>query len=78
MDKATTIKLPPIQIGPETGNGKRRPRSSSIGVKLDTVGSRSAEEVLDQNAYVNLNADWVNAKGTFSFPSLSFSVVHIF
>jgi hypothetical protein len=40
-----------------------RRRSNSI-VKVEEVGDRSVEEVLDRSAFVNINADWVNAKGT--------------
>lgn len=39
-----------------------RRRSASL-VKLDTVGSKTAEVIQDQNVYSNLNADWVNSKG---------------
>ena len=41
-----------------------RARSNSI-VKVEEVGNRSTEEVLDRSAFVNINADWVNAKGSF-------------
>ena len=40
-----------------------RTRSSSI-VKVETVGEDSQEEGLDQNLYDNVNAEWVNRKGT--------------
>lgn len=39
-----------------------RGRSGSI-VKVEQVGDRSAEDALDQNVFVNINANWVNAKG---------------
>jgi hypothetical protein len=42
---------------------RSRGRSNSI-VKVEQIGDRSVEEVLDRNVYVNINADWVNAKGT--------------
>lgn len=32
-------------------------------VKVEEVGDRSLEEVIDRDVYVNINADWVNAKG---------------
>jgi hypothetical protein len=32
-------------------------------VKVEEVGNRSTEEATDRSAYVNINADWVNAKG---------------
>lgn len=41
---------------------RARTRSSSI-VKVEEVKDRSAEDDLDRNAYLNINADWVNAKG---------------
>ncbi|CAK5275293.1 unnamed protein product [Mycena citricolor] len=41
---------------------RTRPRSASI-VKVEQVGDGSLEEALDQSAYVNINANWVNAKG---------------
>ncbi|KAG5648760.1 hypothetical protein DXG03_000108 [Asterophora parasitica] len=41
-----------------------RGRSGSI-VKVEEVGDRSIEESLDRSAYVNINADWVNAKGAW-------------
>ncbi|KAE9409815.1 Orm1 type endoplasmic reticulum protein [Gymnopus androsaceus JB14] len=43
---------------------KGRGRSGSI-VHIDQVGSSSVEDVLDQNTYVNNNANWVNAKGAW-------------
>ena len=39
-----------------------RERSGSL-VKVEEVGNKSQEEVLDQNVYVNINAEWVNSKG---------------
>ncbi|KAL0950201.1 hypothetical protein HGRIS_010193 [Hohenbuehelia grisea] len=41
-----------------------RARSSSL-VKVETLADNSVEEVLDRSAYVNINADWVNAKGAW-------------
>ena len=40
-----------------------RERSSSI-VKVEKVGEESQADVLDQSVYENLNAEWVNRKGT--------------
>lgn len=40
---------------------KGRRRSGSI-VKVEEVGGRT-EELLDRSAYLNINANWVNAKG---------------
>ena len=68
MNRPTTIKLPTIDIAaasaasPGIGTVRGRPRSASI-VKVEEVGHGSLEEVLDRSAYVNINADWVNAKG---------------
>lgn len=43
----------------------RRGRSGSI-VKVEHVGDRTVEDALDQGAYVNINANWVNAKGEWN------------
>jgi hypothetical protein len=63
MNRPTTIKLPALGIDVSGASLRTRPRSGSI-VKVEHVGDRSVEEVLDRSAYVNINADWVNAKGT--------------
>lgn len=34
-------------------------------MKVEEVGERSQEEVLDQSLYANINAEWVNRKGMF-------------
>jgi hypothetical protein len=65
MSRSTTIKLPTLDVAlspPRTFSMRGRGRSGSI-VKVEEVGDRSVEEVLDRSAYVNINADWVNAKG---------------
>jgi hypothetical protein len=64
MNRSTMIKLPPLETSSSPLNAamKGRARSSSI-VKVEEIGDRSVEEVLDRSASVNLNADWVNAKG---------------
>lgn len=41
---------------------RTRTRSGSL-LKVEQVGEGSAEQDLDQNLYVNINADWVNMKG---------------
>ena len=41
---------------------RTRTRSGSL-LKVEQVGESSAEQDLDQNLYVNINADWVNMKG---------------
>ena len=65
MNRSTTIKLPALNIPspPPRGFGARG-RSGSI-VKVEQVGDRFTEEDLDRSAYVNINADWVNAKGVY-------------
>jgi ORMDL family len=40
-----------------------RDRSGSL-VKVEPVGEGSLEQDLDQGAYVNINSEWVNRKGT--------------
>ena len=76
-----SIKLPALNISsPPRGLPaiKTRGRSGSI-VKVEQVGDRSTEEALDRSTYVNINADWVNAKGVHGpiFKSmLKFSLLH--
>ena len=41
---------------------RQRTRSGSL-LKVEQVGEGSAERDLDQNLYVNINANWVNMKG---------------
>ncbi|KAF8914267.1 Orm1 type endoplasmic reticulum protein [Gymnopilus junonius] len=69
MSRQTTIKLPPAldlsSLSPPVASPLRsRGRSASI-VKVEEVGDRSLEEMLDRSAYVNINANWVNAKGAW-------------
>ncbi|KAJ7129250.1 ORMDL family-domain-containing protein [Mycena epipterygia] len=64
MNRPTTIKLPALGIDVPSVQLRTRARSGSI-VKVEQVGDRSVEEVLDRSAYVNINADWVNAKGAW-------------
>jgi len=67
MSRSTTIKLPALNIPSQTQEArtvKTRGRSGSI-VKVEQVGDRSTEDALDRSAYVNINADWVNAKGAW-------------
>ncbi|KAJ7068756.1 Orm1 type endoplasmic reticulum protein [Mycena amicta] len=61
--RPTAISLPPIDIR-HSAPFRSRPRSASI-VKVEQVGDGSLEEVLDQSGYVNINANWVNAKGAW-------------
>jgi hypothetical protein len=65
MARTTTIKLPMLDLtntSPKSGTIKSRGRSNSI-VKVEHIEDRSVEETQDRNVYVNINADWVNAKG---------------
>ncbi|KAJ6458660.1 Orm1 type endoplasmic reticulum protein [Mycena vitilis] len=70
MNRPTTIKLPALGIDVSSASSaspsplRPRARSGSI-VKVEQVGDSSVEEVLDRSAYVNINADWVNAKGAW-------------
>jgi len=66
MNRPASIKLPPMSslAATHTSNRKPRGRSGSI-VKIEEVGDHSIEEALDQSAYVNINASWVNAKGAW-------------
>ncbi len=52
------IRLPGVSLHPH-----RRGRSNSF-LKVEHVDS-SNEVALDQAAYANINAEWVNRKGTF-------------
>ncbi|KAI6040453.1 hypothetical protein EDC04DRAFT_2567056 [Pisolithus marmoratus] len=58
MSAPTSLKL---NLQPPLESLKGRRRSASL-VKVEEVGGR-VEEVLDRSAYVNINANWVNAKG---------------
>lgn len=49
---------------------RQRTRSGSL-LKVEQVGEGSAEQDLDQNLYVNINADWVNMKGKHVPPTVS-------
>jgi hypothetical protein len=65
MSRQKTIKLPALDLTKTASVPsplRSRPRSASI-VKVEEVGDRSVDEVLDRSAYANINADWVNAKG---------------
>ena len=62
---ATQTGIPTLLL-PEksTTQTKHRPRTRSGSLlKVEQVGEGSAEQDLDQNLYVNINADWVNMKG---------------
>ncbi|KAG2013227.1 ORM1 [Coprinopsis cinerea AmutBmut pab1-1] len=68
MNRPASIKLPMLDIQEPPKHKpptlRSRGRSNSI-VKVEQIGDRSVEEVLDRNVYVNINADWVNAKGAW-------------
>lgn len=66
MQSHRPITLQPLDITPQPRSSsstsmKSRGRSGSL-LKVEHVG-RSTVEDLDQNTYVNNNANWVNAKG---------------
>ena len=65
MSRSPSIHLPAITLAdpPQGKHLRSRGRSNSI-VKVEHVGDR-VEEVLDRDVYMNINADWVNAKGAF-------------
>lgn len=54
-----SVNLPPLSLQPG-----RRARSNSF-LKVEHVDS-SNEVALDQAAYANINAEWVNRKGLCS------------
>lgn len=72
MSRPTTIKLPALDLSSAKSHAplRARARSGSI-VKVEEVGERYIDEVLDRSAYRNINADWVNAKGNY-FCTVSF------
>ncbi len=64
LNNPPSIKLPGLSIHTSNNNGtahQRRGRSGSF-LKVEHVTS-SNEEALDQAAYANINAEWVNRKG---------------
>ncbi|KAF5358963.1 hypothetical protein D9758_004904 [Tetrapyrgos nigripes] len=60
----TSPRPPRLDLSKSSPRMTHRPRRPSI-VKVEQVGDRSVEDVLDQNTYVNNNANWVNAKGAW-------------
>jgi hypothetical protein len=67
MSRSPPPRPPPIEISTsprleQRQNMKTRQRSGSL-VKVEEVGARSADEILDQSAYVNYNVEWVDQKG---------------
>lgn len=64
MRRSTAIKLPTLDLSSTLSPTTLRTRSrSSSLMKVEQVGDCSVEEIVDRSAYVNINADWVNAKG---------------
>ncbi|KAK0206949.1 Orm1 type endoplasmic reticulum protein [Desarmillaria ectypa] len=61
--RTTSVKLPARDLS-KPSPLRVRGRSGSI-VKVEQVGDRSAEDTLDQSLFVNINANWVNAKGAW-------------
>ncbi|KIJ20533.1 hypothetical protein PAXINDRAFT_96715 [Paxillus involutus ATCC 200175] len=63
MTPPTAINLSNLTLPHPTESLKGRKRSSSL-LKVEEVGGR-VEQFLDRSAYVNINANWVNAKGAW-------------
>ncbi|KAK0461706.1 Orm1 type endoplasmic reticulum protein [Desarmillaria tabescens] len=61
--RTTSVKLPTLDLS-KPSPMRVRGRSGSI-VKVEQVGDHSAEDALDQSLFVNINANWVNAKGAW-------------
>jgi hypothetical protein len=57
-----SIKLPGLPLHPNSKNTTQRRGRSGSFLKVEHVTS-SNEEALDQAAYANINAEWVNRKG---------------
>ena len=55
------IKLPGLSVHTDMSVAARRGRSNSL-LKVENLRS-SNDEALDQDAYTNFNAEWVNRKG---------------
>lgn len=66
----TQLAIPTLSLPAESvkqTKQRTRTRSGSL-LKVEEVGEGSAEQDLDQNLYVNINADWVNMKGEHDPP----------
>lgn len=57
----TPVSVAATKLSPPRHSGGRA-RSNSL-IKVEEVGKRTQEEVLDQSVYANINAEWVNSKG---------------
>lgn len=62
MSRPPAIQIPKPENSLNKAARKVRGRSNSI-VKVEQVGDRTQEELLDQSTYPNINANWVNSKG---------------
>jgi len=65
---STGITVPSLNIvttgtSPESLSAKRRGRSGSIVAVQEVAGDQ--QDLLDQSAFGNINADWVNSKGAW-------------
>ena len=79
MTTSPTIKLPTHSVAhsvPALKVRTGRDRSGSL-VKVEKVGESSLEQDLDQGAYANINAEWVNRKGISGFFTVIVVVSHI-
>lgn len=73
----TQAGIPTLSLPEQTGEQTKqrtRTRSGSL-LKVEQVGEGSAEQDLDQNLYVNINADWVNMKGEHDSRSRSLPIL---
>lgn len=61
MSRTPRFNIPRLDLGVDA-KPKSRNRSGSL-VKVEEVGEKTTEEMLDRSAYSNINANWVNAKG---------------
>lgn len=66
MMEGPSVVITPVSVAATKLSPPRHPggraRSNSL-IKVEEVGKRTQEEVLDQNVYANINAEWVNRKG---------------
>lgn len=61
MSRPPRVNLPHLNLAVDNKANSRK-RSGSI-VKVEEIGEKTTEEMLDRSAYSNINANWVNAKG---------------
>jgi hypothetical protein len=60
---SSSAARPPTLAFSSTRTGLASGTRGGSLVKVEEVGDRSVEEVIDRDVYVNINANWVNAKG---------------